>query len=78
MNYEEDMSDEYDEEWDYDEQPEEEEEEDIEEGDNFKLQNSCLNLYSALKDYSSQLCLPICQYLNPQKLYEFTQKYKGN
>jgi hypothetical protein len=77
MNFEDDSSDDYYEDWDY-EDPEEEEEEDTEEAENFKLQNNCIDLYSAMKEYTGQLCLPMCQYLNPQKLYEFTQKYKSS
>lgn len=76
MNFEDDSSEDYYEDWDY-EDPEEEDE-DIEESENFKLQNNCADLCSAIKEYTRQLHLPLCQYLNPQKIYEFTQKYKSS
>jgi hypothetical protein len=77
MNLEDDMSDDYEEEWDCNED-EEDIEEYVEDDKNFILQNRSADLYSAIKEYTGLFCLPICQYLNPQKLYEFTQKYKSN
>jgi hypothetical protein len=76
MNFEEDVSEDESFEYDCDDGFEDEEETFVleEEQREFELQNTCANLYMAMKDYTMNLYLPICENLTPHKLYEFTQK----
>lgn len=72
-SYEDEWSD-----WDFED---DDEEEDIEMQDKehaeFKLQNACGNIHSAIKEYTHDMCLPICEHLTPDKIYEFTQNVIG-